>query len=207
MTLGTKIRFNNRPLLVCNSLFLWLLFGSATALFSFELTSTRHLSWDDLVIGQTMKFVPQAGQRFDVDLDSVSLNQLPPELRKDPALARLAIGHFLQNPKIIDGGVFGKVGETNVYLSLRDRIPDYNRLYWVMVNVLSTHYGCLMRQRIVQGDHLEAACKDGRRVVFRRSMGQSLIRFFAKQFDRQGNELIVRGGKIIDPDASVQINF
>lgn len=97
----------------------------------------------------------------------------------------------IKNPKDYEGGVYGKVGNATVFITARAKIADFDRLYWVMVKVLSEKYGCFIVRKKSSEQIVSVDCRDKRRIVLRRSAGSEWIMFYGRQYDRQGREIII----------------
>lgn len=115
------------------------------------------------------------------------------------SLVQLAeeIGPQFKNPKPFDLGLYGKVGTASFYISTPQNIPTTDRLYWVMVRVLSEKYGCFMVDKDTSGDHTSFTCRDGRRIGFTRFLNPDFVAFVSRQYDKAGYELVVNNRKII----------
>jgi hypothetical protein len=98
----------------------------------------------------------------------------------------------MEKVKMYEGGAYGKVGSTTMFIADKRVIPDFDRLYWVMVKVLSEKYGCFMKRKHAEEKTVTVNCRDKRTIVFKRHEGSDWIQFYGKQFDIAGNELIVR---------------
>jgi hypothetical protein len=122
---------------------------------------------------------------------------LPADLRSQPRLAQLAVARGLEKPIAYEGGVFGLVGPAKLIVATSDRIKDDVRLYWVMVKVLSEKYGCFMVAKQTVGATTRATCRDQRRVVFWKTRGPGWVQFHARQYDRDGYEIVVRQKRIV----------
>lgn len=138
-----------------------------------------------------------------VDLTKLTLTpyrvmQFPPKLRQEPKLMHIAINRSVESPQSFSNGVYGKIGSAVFYGTTLDRVPDWDRLYWVMVKVLSEKYGCFMRAKVTRGNINIFFCRDSRRVVFWRAKGNDWIQFHARQFDASWRELVVQRGQIVD---------
>jgi len=120
-----------------------------------------------------------------------------PQLPLAADLGRLAVAHGVANPRHYEGGLYGVVGSAKLYLSSTERIPDSARLYWVMVKVLSEKYGCFMAAKVDVGERTFVRCRDGRQVAFWRAQGPGWIQFYARQYDPQGYEIVVRDHQMI----------
>ena len=66
--------------------------------------------------------------------------------------ARRSLPAALSQPEAYEGGVFGYMGSAKAFVAYRKVIPDYNRLYWVMVKVLSEKYSCFISAKQNRGD-------------------------------------------------------
>ena len=110
---------------------------------------------------------------------------------------RRALPAALSQPEAYEGGVFGYMGSAKGYVADRKVIPDYNRLYWVMVKVLSEKYNCFIAAKQNRGDETWIQCRDKRQVVFWRDLNAKYIQFQARQFDREGYETAVRHHEIV----------
>ena len=154
--------------------------------------------WHTLVDAQppVMDFKP--GWSYSVEVPQGYLQELPPAIRASLALSQLTWLHRLERPRKYDKGVLGKRDDANFFVALKKDIPDYKRLYWVMVRVLSKEYGCFMRGRFELGiNSFGIVCRDKRLVVFHQAAGTETIEFNSRQYDRTGHELIVRNRKVI----------
>ncbi len=125
------------------------------------------------------------------------LAQLPPLVQERPQLARLVAAADLEEPILFHGGVYGKRGPAKAFVASLSDVPDYDRLYWVMVHMLSEKYGCFMTKKLNQKNTSLVRCRDGRRVMFWKSRGKEWIQFVARQYDREGYEIVVRKRQII----------
>mgnify|MGYP006278709897 CR=1 FL=1 len=111
--------------------------------------------------------------------------------------AKRAVPAPLQTPELYEGGVFGYLGSAKAFVARRRTIPDYQRLYWVMVKVLSEKYSCFMTAKQNRGDETWVQCRDGRQVVFWRDQSSRWIQFQARQYDQEGYEIAVRKHQIV----------
>lgn len=108
-------------------------------------------------------------------------NNLPSELSM--------IGAFKIEP--VDVGFVGKLGPSVVFAAKRHLIPSYDRLYWVMIRILSEKYGCFIRKKIDRGELVAFKCRDQRIVTFRRRITQRYAVFKARQYSSDGREIII----------------
>ena len=111
--------------------------------------------------------------------------------------ARRSLPAALSQPEAYEGGVFGYMGSAKAFVAYRKTIPDYNRLYWVMVKVLSEKYSCFMTAKQNRGDETWIQCRDKRQIVFWRDLNSKYIQFQARQFDLEGYEIAVRHHQIV----------
>jgi hypothetical protein len=159
------------------------------------------LDWEEL--SQTVRDAPEA-----TDGSATHPGRLPGEatLRDTlPAkgtaaaesLTKLLQARALEGPVAYAGGVLGSVGAARLFVATTDRVHDDSRLWWVMVRLLSEKYACFMTHRQTLGERLNIGCRDGRRVSFWRSRGPGWLQFVARQFDREGYEIVVRQHRIV----------
>lgn len=94
-------------------------------------------------------------------------------------------------------GIYGKVGSARAFVAAKAKVPDWDRLYYVMIRVLSEKYGCFMTAKSRQNHRIHIRCRDKRHVVFNRSETDGTMQFYARQYDREGRELIVSNRRII----------
>jgi hypothetical protein len=128
---------------------------------------------------QFVKFLPDRVNSKNVAKASVTL-------KHRVKLASLAAGFSLERPQPLDEGIYGKVGVHTVFIASSQKIPDYDRLYWVMVRVLSDKYGCFIRKKISTPRTVSFECKDRRTVVMDRDISTSFAMFTGRQYDRYG---------------------
>lgn len=112
-----------------------------------------------------------------------------------PTLEQLAAGFQMEKPTRYEGGVYGKKGHIPVFAARLADIPDYDRLYWVMVKVLSEKYGCFMKRKASTQNQVMVECRDKRRVVFHRNRGDGWIQFYGRQYNAEGKEVLIRNHK------------
>jgi hypothetical protein len=156
------------------------------------------LGWEELTTVTATQFKPDPAHYIeDTILTPTRLRQLTPRLRKLPRLAQLVVSRSIDEPKLYELGVLGKVGHARMFVAERSKIADFGRLYWVMVKVLSEKYGCFMKRRINEVHKVTIQCRDHRNIVLWRSMGDDWIQFYARQFDARGYEIMVRRRKIV----------
>jgi hypothetical protein len=118
--------------------------------------------------------------------------QWSPELIRDDELAKIAAGFGLERPQKMDLGVYGKIGKHTVFVAPRRAIGDYDRLYWVMVRVLSEKYGCFIKSKVSTAKIVRFECRDRRTVVLDRDISGSFAKFSGRQFDLMGREIIIK---------------
>ena len=90
----------------------------------------------------------------------------------------------------VDVGFAGKIGHSVVFAAEKRLIPNYDRLYWVMIRVLSEKYGCFIRKKIDRGELVAFKCRDQRIVTFRRRMTEQYAVFKARQYRYDGREIL-----------------
>lgn len=155
------------------------------------------LFWDELIEGhaEDLRQVPF----YVVDealMTPERLMSLRPELRRDLSLARLAVQRGLHDPSVWRDGVFAQLGTARLYVTTRERVPDYDRLYWIMAHMLSEKYGCLVVEKQNFGDTVRVRCKDKRQIVMWRESSAEWLQFLARQFDQEGFEIKVEKRKV-----------
>lgn len=91
----------------------------------------------------------------------------------------------------VDVGFAGKIGHSVVFAAEKRLVPDYDRLYWVMIRVLSEKYGCFIRKKIDRGELVAFKCRDQRIVTFRRRLTQHYAVFKARQYRSDGREIVI----------------
>ena len=102
----------------------------------------------------------------------------------DKAVKRLLNG--LDDSQPFDGGRYSKVGSAAVYVASTKNIPNFDRLNWVIVRMLSEKYGCFLRSKVNIGNETRYGCRDERTIVFRRYKNRNWMVFHARQFDEIG---------------------
>jgi hypothetical protein len=91
----------------------------------------------------------------------------------------------------VDAGFSGKLGQSIIFAAEKRLIPNYDRLYWVMIRVLSEKYGCFIRKKIDRGELVAFKCRDQRIVTFRRRMTGQYAVFKARQYRSDGREIVM----------------
>lgn len=153
------------------------------------------IAWDDLTTNRHhYNSTPVPGDLLNaVSSETTADNALAVKSRT--TLQQLATGFQMENPALYEGGVYGKKGHVPVFAALLKDIPNYDRLYWVMVKVLSEKYGCFIKRKQSSHAQVIVECRDRRRVVFYRNRGDNWIQFYGRQYDQKGRELVVRNHK------------
>ena len=162
------------------------------------------LSWQDLVVDDSEFFQPNPGSAFLRENIDSSISKLHEGLRENRKLAQLVVNRFMGETMPFHGGALGKVGDSNVFVAERRVIPDYDSLHMVIINLLSSRYGCLMRQRRKIGNFQELSCRDGRKIEVTRGLGNDWIQFVANQYDRNGDLIVVRKHEILSRSEILQ---
>jgi hypothetical protein len=125
------------------------------------------------------------------------LAALPETLKREPELARLALTRGLENPTHWRDGVYGTVGPVKFYVTTTEAIPDEDRLYPVMIALLSEKYGCFIKGRVKSATSTLMRCRDNRQIVFWRGRGPGWVQFYARQYDADGYEIVVKNRRIV----------
>ena len=156
------------------------------------------LDWDDLASSrQHYNSTPIPRGPLNTNMSSEpgqeNTNALTAKPRPEgPTLDQLASGFQMEKPVRYEGGVYGKKGHIPVFAARLADIPDYDRLYWVMVKVLSEKYGCFMKRKASTHNQVTVECRDKRRVVFHRNRGDGWIQFYGRQYNQEGKEVVIR---------------
>ena len=112
-------------------------------------------------------------------------------------LSRQIALNSIENPSPYAGGLLGAKGDSKYFIASLSAIPEYNRLYWVMVKVLSEKYSCFIKSKQEIGSMTRITCRDKRQVLFWKKQSGQYIEFLARQFDRDGYEIKVIRKKIV----------
>lgn len=97
----------------------------------------------------------------------------------------------LKKLKFFENGVYGKLNESVFYITTREIAPDMDRLYWLMVKVLSKKYGCFIRSKIERSGKYHFFCNDSRVVIMKPALGEKVVLFQSIQKNRHGETLWV----------------
>lgn len=156
------------------------------------------VGWEDLMSSATDRFEPNPDIFFeDAVLTPERLAALPHPIRRAPDLAHLAVSRAIEAPSPYEDGVFGLVGGTKFFVTTRERVATFDRLYWVMIKVLSEKFGCFVTTKQQTDDQTRFTCRDRRQIVIWRSAGRNWIQFYARQYDREGYEIKVEKRRIV----------
>ncbi len=109
----------------------------------------------------------------------------------DHERSRLALGFGLEKAQSLDAGVYGKLGKSTVFVAHRRDIPDYDRLYWVMIRVLSEKYGCFIKKKVPRDNQIGFQCRDRRMIVMQRDISGDYAKFVGWQYDQAGKEVVI----------------
>lgn len=94
-----------------------------------------------------------------------------------------------RNIQRLDLGVYAKIGSRVVFVADRKVVSSYDRLYWVMVKILSEKYGCFIKRKIDLGDQVYFQCRDRRTVAMQRRMSGNFAVLQSRQYDSAGLEI------------------
>lgn len=166
------------------------------------------LGWQELAQANYLPTdAPHLGWSFDLEVPRSYKRGLPTAIRGKSELVKLIWLHDLEKPKVYNNGILGLKNGVQFFVGLKRDIPDYDRLYWVMVKLLSEKYGCFMMAHFKVPklrDGLGIKCRDSRLVVFSRRNGMETLEFAVKQFDKTGKELVVKERKVVILSKEVQ---
>lgn len=144
------------------------------------------LEWDDLMT--------EGRARPDGPARVSKASVRPADL--SPLMRAAALG-AMENAAPYAGGLLGTKGDAKYFVATTSIIPGYNRLYWVIVKLLSERYSCFMRAKLDVGNMTRFTCKDGRQVVFWKRQQGNHIEFLSRQFDGDGYEIKVIQKRIV----------
>lgn len=126
-------------------------------------------------------------------------NETTPTLPEDPMwrhrITNSAKRLNVTNIEQFENGVFGHYRNSRIFFTTTHQIPNDEKLYWVMVKVLSEKYSCFMINRRKSGDLYRFYCKDQRSVVMRIGQVNQTLYFYGRTYDRFGNLILLKGGK------------
>ncbi len=159
----------------------------------------KNITWDEIVGADHAALRPNSPSA-DQEERAVPQKEFSGQSTSglSPYLQRLADAYRIAKPSAYAGGVYGKVGEVVVFAAHQNQVPDFDRLYWVMVKVLSEKYGCFIIRKLSTTSKVSVQCRDLRWVVFLRGKASGgRLHFYARQYDEQGRQLVVRNHKIV----------
>jgi len=172
----------------------------SSCLFGCSVSRSEQIPWRDITSVDSTDFNMISKQKKILkknQAEKTAIRSLSPTLQRYPLLARLVVSRSIDRPVIYEKGVLGDLGNAKIFVAERRFVPDFDRLYWVIVKTLSTKYGCFMVSRIKRDEVLTIKCRDRRNIVLWRSMGKNWIQFASRQYDRHGYEIVVRNKRKI----------
>ncbi|MFK7872576.1 MAG: hypothetical protein AB8C84_05315 [Oligoflexales bacterium] len=171
-----------------------------------DILRQRHQLMHDLVSAPTKNFKPVMGYQVLVFPTKKRLQALPLSIRRRSRLAALSLHHSLTNkPRLYDLGVLDKRNHNQtVFVALRKDIPNWDRMYWVMMRVLAKEYSCMMLKRKKSASGMQAFCKDGRGVSLHQYSGGSWLGFDAVRLSRKMARHIFNQNKSNHPSGRLQ---
>ena len=111
--------------------------------------------------------------------------------------SRQALLGDIENAAPYAGGILGIKGSSKYFIASVSSIPEYDRLYWVIVKVLSEKYSCFISAKQYIGLMTRFTCRDKRQVLFWKKRNDRFIEFTSRQFDRDGFEIKVVRKQIV----------
>jgi len=145
------------------------------------------LDWEEIMSRHETR--SNEGESFAADiapsLIKKQANRLNSEQRRKEILGNV------QNAIPFAGGILGVKGSSKYFIASVSTIPEYDRLYWVIVKVLSEKYSCFIRSKYDVGPLTRFVCRDNRQVLFWKKKNGRFIEFISRQFDRDGFEIEV----------------
>lgn len=152
------------------------------------------MDWDEFVF----HLDPRSGENVATTAESTAVvDRFAADGNPASELSRRIALNSIENPYPYAGGVLGAKGDSKYFIASLSAIPEYNRLYWVMVKVLSEKYSCFIRSKQEIGSMTRITCRDKRQVLFWKKQSGQYIEFLARQFDRDGYEIKVIRKKIV----------
>ena len=156
------------------------------------------IPWSDITTVDSTGFKADPVEVMQrINSEKLAIKRLSPTLQRSPRLASLVVKRSVTNPMIYEKGVLGRLGNAKIFIAEKKLVPNYDRLYWVIVKTLSRQYGCFMMSRVERGNTLAVKCRDKRNIVLWRSMGKDWIQFVSRQYDANGYEIMVRNKRTI----------
>jgi hypothetical protein len=148
------------------------------------------LGWDELTTVAHLK-------EYSVSFTAFRQEPLLKAAKGNNSLAQLVVSRGIETPIPYEQGVLGTIGSAKFFITTKDKIQTFSRLYWVMVKVLSEKYGCFILNKWNYKDRVNIRCRDRRRIVLWRKSGPDYIQFYGRQFDKQGYEIEVKKRRIV----------
>ncbi len=109
----------------------------------------------------------------------------------------IALKPKLASSQKLDGGWYAKIGSATVFMAPTAKIPNYDRLNWTIVRVLSEKYGCFIEAKLTVGNQTRYNCRDNRTIITHRYKNKEWMLFHSRQYDATGRELIVEDSRIV----------
>jgi hypothetical protein len=151
------------------------------------------LDWEDIL----------SHHEFESENPVSSAATVAPILSKKNAIERdieknrrLILGN-IESATPYAGGILGLKGSSKYFVASTSTIPEYDRLYWVIVKVLSEKYSCFIKAKQDIGLLTRFTCRDRRQVLFWKKRNNQFIEFTSRQFDRDGFEIKVVRKQIV----------
>jgi hypothetical protein len=155
------------------------------------------MEWEDILSHEA------SGNEIEEETTASSAAQTAPLMSKKQAMdaqverSRAALLGDIQNAAPYAGGILGMKGSSKYFIATVSTIPEYDRLYWVIVKVLSEKYSCFIRAKQDIGLMTRFTCRDKRQVLFWKKKNNRFIEFTSRQFDRDGYEIQVIKKQIV----------
>lgn len=152
------------------------------------------MDWDEFVLHQDAK--PADVAAFATG-NALLLSTVGADANGSSEISRLIALNSIEDPYPYAGGLLGAKGDSKYFIASLTAIPQYDRLYWVMVKVLSEKYSCFIKSKQEIGSMTRITCRDKRQVLFWKKQSGQYIEFLARQFDLEGYEIKVVRKKIV----------
>ena len=78
-------------------------------------------------------------------------------------------------------GIVGTKNAMYVYIADKRKVPDFQRLNWELVKILSERFSCLAVAKQDRGEVSTYTCRSGATIDIKRSQSQQFVYFVAKE--------------------------
>ena len=128
----------------------------------------------------------QMTKTLDVQKNSEEVSVATKQVQNEQDISAVLRNLGVHELEVLDVGFYGKLGASSIFVADRSDIPNYDRLYWAMVRILSEKYGCFIRQKVDRGRLVSFKCRNERTVTMARKISGKFAMLHVRQFDRMG---------------------